>query len=340
MNVPFLNLKLSYDELAEDIEAAALRALRSGWYIGGEEVAEFEADFARYCGVTDAVAVANGLEALELALRAFNVGVGDEVIVPSNTFIATWLAVTRTGATIVPAEPNNDTYCIDADSVRHLITAKTRAIIPVHLYGQAADVDGIAEVVKGTDIAIIEDAAQAHGARYKTRRVGTTRFAAAWSFYPGKNLGALGDAGGITTSDTNVADRLRLLRNYGSKEKYVNEIAGFNSRMDPVQAAVLKVKLGVLDDWNARRCEIARRYMNAFRDTALILPLVPTWSQPVWHLFVIRHAKRDWLMDQLSQRGCRRKSTIQFHHTCKKPINISNMSLSPSQLRLNKREKC
>lgn len=303
MKVPFLDLKLAYEELSDQLEPAVLRALRSGWYIGGQEVEAFETAYAKYCGASQAVAVANGLEALELALRACDIGPGDEVIVPSNTFIATWLAVSRTGATIVPVEPDEYTYCIEATAVSKAITERTKAIIPVHLYGQPVDIDPIVALAEPSGIFVIEDAAQAHGARYRGRRIGGTRHATAWSFYPAKNLGALGDAGAVTTDSAEIADRLRMLRNYGSKEKYVNEIAGFNSRMDPVQAAVLASKVGVLDDWNSRRQSIAKRYIEAFRATPLVLPVVPEWADPVWHLFVVRHPQRDWLARELSQRG-------------------------------------
>jgi dTDP-4-amino-4,6-dideoxygalactose transaminase len=303
MKVPFLDLKASYDELAGRVEPAILRASRSGWYIGGTEVEAFEKTFADYCGAAHAVAVANGLEALELALRAYGVGVGDEVIVPTNTFIATWLAVSRTGATLVPVEPDEATHCIGAERIHQSITKRTKAILPVHLYGQPADLDAILEVSVPCGIVVIEDAAQAHGAKYKGRRVSGGQYAAAWSFYPAKNLGALGDAGAVTTNDPQIAERLAMLRNYGSRTKYVNEVEGLNSRMDPVQAAVLSVKVEMLDEWNARRKSVAERYLSAFRRTSLVLPSVPNWADPVWHLFVVRHPNRDLFMQKLAERG-------------------------------------
>ncbi len=303
MKVPFLNLSLGYDELASRLEPAVLRALRSGWYIGGEEVEVFEAAFARYCNVSHTVAVANGLEALELALRAYGIGPGDEVIVPSNTFIATWLAVSRTGATVLPVEPDEHTYNIAPELIRQAITARTKAIIPVHLYGQPADLATIAKLAEQHDIVVVDDAAQAHGAKHRGQRIGGATHAAAWSFYPAKNLGAFGDAGAVTTNDPEIAERLRMLRNYGSRVKYVNECMGLNSRMDPVQAAALSVKIDVLDDWNARRRSIANRYLEAFRPTRLIVPTVPHWADPVWHVFVVRHAERDRLVSHLAKRG-------------------------------------
>lgn len=303
MIVPFLDLRSAYQELADRLEPAVLRALRSGWYIGGEEVEAFEASFAQYCEVSCAIAVANGLEALELLLRGYGIGPGDEVIVPSNTFIATWLAVSRTGATLVPVEPNEDTYNIDVAGIDQAIGERTKAIIPVHLYGQPADLGAIAQLAEQRSIFIIEDAAQAQGAKCRGRRIGGATHAAAWSFYPAKNLGAFGDAGAVTTNDSELAERLRMLRNYGSGIKYVHEIQGLNSRMDPLQAAALKVKLEVLDQWNERRRLIAQQYLEAFRDTSLILPAVPAWCEPVWHLFVVRHRERDKLKDGLEARG-------------------------------------
>ncbi len=303
MIVPFLDLRLAYEELANRLEPVVLRALRSGWYVGGEEVETFESSFARYCDVSCAVAVANGLEALELTLRGYNIGPGDEVIVPSNTFIATWLAVSRTGATLVPVEPNEDTYNIDGAGVAQAITERTKAIIPVHLYGQPADIDTIAQLAEQHGILTIEDAAQAQGARYRGLRIGGVTHAAAWSFYPAKNLGAFGDAGAVTTNDPQLAERLRMLRNYGSGIKYVHELEGFNSRMDPLQAAALSIKLEVLDEWNERRRLTAQRYLEAFRETPLILPAVPAWCEPVWHLFVVRHRERDRLKEKLATRG-------------------------------------
>lgn len=303
MNIPFLDLNAAYDEVSAQLEPAALRAFRSGWHIGGPEVTAFEAAFAGYCEADQAIGVANGLEALEIALHAFDIGPGDEVIVPANTFIATWLAVARRGSTIIPIEPDPDTCNITPEAVTEALTPRTRAVIPVHLYGQPADIDALMQIADAHDLVVIEDAAQSHGARCRGRRIGGTGHAATWSFYPSKNLGALGDGGAITTNDAAAAARMRLLRNYGSKEKYVHELAGTNSRLDPVQAAMLAVKLPLLDEWNGRRQRIAADYLDALAETSLILPKVPDWADPVWHLFVVRHPDRDRLMAALRERG-------------------------------------
>jgi dTDP-4-amino-4,6-dideoxygalactose transaminase len=232
-----------------------------------------------------------------------DVGPGDEVIVPSNTYIATWLAVSQCGATPVPVEPIEATFNIDPTLIEAAITANTKVILPVHLYGQPADLDPILAIAKKYKLKILEDAAQAHGARYKGKRIGAHGDAVAWSFYPGKNLGAIGDAGAITTDDSEIADRVRALRNYGSREKYINDERGFNSRLDPIQAAVLSVKLAYLDEWNKRRCEIAQQYQQGLRDCSLVLPVVPEWANPVWHLYVIRHQHRDVLQQRLADAG-------------------------------------
>ena len=251
--ISFLDLKLPYQHLKTEIDEAVLRVLSSGWYIGGSECEAFESEFANYCGAAHAVGVANGLDALHLALRALGVEPGDEVIVPSNTYIATWLAVSQCGAIPVPVEPDADTCNIDPARIEAAITDKTKVVLPVHLYGQSADLDPILALARKHDIKVLEDAAQAHGARYRGRRLGAHGDAVAWSFYPGKNLGALGDAGAVTTNNPEIADKIAVLRNYGSRVKYVNEVKGFNSRLDPIQAAVLRVKLAHLDDWNSQR---------------------------------------------------------------------------------------
>jgi dTDP-4-amino-4,6-dideoxygalactose transaminase len=240
---------------------------------------------------------------LHLALRAMDICAGDEVIVPSNTFIATWLAVSQCGAIPVPVEPLEDTYNIDPGRIEAAITPRTRALIPVHLYGQPADLDPILALAHKHGLRVVEDAAQAHGARYKGKRIGGHGDAVAWSFYPGKNLGALGDAGAVTTNDPQVLDRIRVLRNYGSRVKYVNEVQGYNSRLDPVQAAVLRVKLKVLDAWNTRRGKIAARYTAALAKSNLMLPIVPAWAEPVWHLYVVQSSQRDTLQKTLSEVG-------------------------------------
>ena len=303
MKVPFLDLAASYEELRERAEPAMLASLRSGWYILGSSVEKFEAEFAAYCGAKHAIGVGNGLDALRLALIAVDVGPGDEVLVPSNTFIATWLAVTQCGAIPVPVEPDERTHSITADAVQRAITPRCKAVIPVHLYGMPADMDRILQVAANHGLKVIEDAAQAHGARYNGTRIGAHGDAAAWSFYPGKNLGAVGDGGAITTNDDNVADQLRMLRNYGSREKYRNEALGINSRLDPVQAAFLSVKLEVLDEWNMRRAAIAKRYSEELSVTGLVLPSVPGWADPVWHLYVVRHDDRRAFSERLAALG-------------------------------------
>lgn len=301
--IPFLDLKAPYLELKAELDEAIQRAVSSGWFIGGPEVDQFEADYAAYCEVNHAVGVANGLDALHLALRAMGVGAGDEVIVPSNTYIATWLAVTQCGATPVPVEPDEATYNIDPTLIEAAITSETKVILPVHLYGQPADLDPILEIARKHGLRVLEDGAQAHGALYKGKRLGGHGDAVAWSFYPGKNLGAMGDAGAVTTNDPDLADRIKVLRNYGSRVKYVNEEQGYNSRLDPIQAAILRVKLTYLDEWNNRRRVIAAQYQKGLAESGLILPTVPDWADPVWHLYVVRHANREGFQKQLESQG-------------------------------------
>jgi dTDP-4-amino-4,6-dideoxygalactose transaminase len=301
--VLFLDLRAAYLELKPELDAAVVRSMESGWYIGGSDVEEFEKAFARYCEAEFCVGVGNGLDALHLALRALHVGSGDEVIVPSNTYIATWLAVSYTGAKPVPVEPDVSTYNLDPALVEAAITPRTKAIIPVHLYGQPADLDPILEIARKHNLKVLEDAAQAHGSKYKGRRIGAHSHAVAWSFYPGKNLGAMGDAGAVTTNNPEIAEKVRMLRNYGSKVKYVNEIAGYNSRLDPLQAAALGVKLNYLDEWNARRQTIARFYLKELSDTPLVLPVVSDCTETVWHLFVVRTPARDMVQKHLEAHG-------------------------------------
>lgn len=301
--ISFLDLKAPYLELKQELDEAIARVVSSGWFVGGVEVDQFEADYAHYCGSNHAVGVANGLDALHLALRAMDVGPGDEVIVPSNTYIATWLAVSQCGATPVPVEPDARTYNIDPALIEAAITPRTKVILPVHLYGQSADMDPILVIARKHGLRVLEDGAQAHGARYKGQRLGSHGDAVAWSFYPGKNLGAMGDGGAVTTNDAQLADRLRVLRNYGSRVKYVNEVQGYNSRLDPLQAAILRVKLAHLDAWNARRSAIAARYQQGLADCGLTLPHVPDWTEPVWHLYVVQHPKRDALQQTLVEAG-------------------------------------
>ena len=303
MNIPFLDLGAAYRELQTEIDAAVAQTLASGYYIGGPEVEAFEAEFASYCGASQAVGVANGLDALHLALRAMDVRPGDEVIVPSNTYIATWLAVSQCGATPIPVEPDERTHNINPALIEAAITPRTKVILPVHLYGQPADMDPIVAVARKHGLRVLEDGAQAHGARYKGQRLGAHGDAVAWSFYPGKNLGAMGDGGAVTTNDAALADRLRVLRNYGSRVKYVNEVQGYNSRLDSLQAAILRVKLAYLDDWNARRSAIAARYQQGLAGCGLTLPHVPDWAEPVWHLYVVQHPQRDALHKALAKAG-------------------------------------
>ena len=301
MKAPFLELKPAYDELRDELDAAYHRVMDSGWYLLGNEIESFEAGFARYCEARHCVAVGNGLDALHLILRAYNIGAGDEVIVPTNTFIATWLAVSYAGATPVPVEPDLKTFNIDPKRVEAAITPKTKAIMPVHLYGQPADMDPILALAGKHGLKVIEDNAQAQGARYKGRRTGSLGDAAGNSFYPGKNLGAFSDAGAVTTNDAELADRVRTLRNYGSKKKYFNDVKGFNSRLDELQAAFLRVKLKKLDEWNERRRNVAALYLTELGGAVnLTLPLVPEWAEPIWHLFVVRHPKRDALQQKLA----------------------------------------
>jgi dTDP-4-amino-4,6-dideoxygalactose transaminase len=303
MQVPFLALGRLHQSIREPLDAAYRRVVDSGWFIMGPELEAFEAEFAVYSEVKHCIGVGNGLEALHLLLQAYGIGPGDEVIVPSNTFIATWLAVSQCGATPVPVEPDISTYNIDPTLVGAAITSRTRALLPVHLYGQPADMDPINEIAARHGLIVIEDAAQAHGARYKGRRAGSLGDAAATSFYPGKNLGALGDGGAILTNDDSIADKVRRLRNYGSTVKYQHDLAGYNSRLDEMQAAFLRAKLTVLDDWNAIRREIAYQYSSLLPSADIDLPFVPHFAEPVWHLYVIRVKQRDAVKALLGERG-------------------------------------
>lgn len=304
MTVPFLDVGAVYRELKDELDAAYQRVMRSGSYILGNEVEAFERDWAAYCGVKYCVGVGSGLEALHLVLRALGVSAGDEVIVPSNTYIATWLAVSYAGATPVPVEPDPHTYNLDPARIEKAITGRTKVILAVHLYGQPADMDQIRAIANNHGLKVVEDAAQAHGARYRGAPVGGLSDAAAWSFYPGKNLGAFGDAGAITTDDEQIADRVRVMRNYGSRVKYLNEVKGFNSRLDPLQAAFLRVKLGHLEEWGMRRKRLAGAYFAGLSAIpGLVLPQVPAWAEPCWHLFVVDTEDRDGLQTRLKELG-------------------------------------
>ena len=299
MSVSFLDLRSINLRYRADFHAAFDRVLESGWLVLGKEVEAFEQEFASYCGVDHCIGVGNGLEALHLVLRAWDIGQGDEVIVPSNTYIATWLAVSYAGALPVPVEPDASTYNIDPKRIEAAITPRTKAVIPVHLYGQPADMNAIMAIAGKHGLKVLEDAAQAHGARLNGKRTGALGHAAGFSFYPAKNLGALGDGGAVTTNDAGLADRVRLLRNYGSRAKYHNEVKGFNSRLDELQAAFLRAKLPHLDADNARRGEIARLYEHGLAGCGLALPACLSGAEPVWHLYVVRSANRDALRGQL-----------------------------------------
>jgi len=304
MKVPFLELRPAYDELRAEFDAAYRRVMDSGRYLLGTELEQFESEFASYCQAEFCVGVGNGLDALHLILRAYGIGAGDEVIVPSNTYIATWLAVSYAGATPVPVEPDPETFNIAPQNIEAAITSKTKAVMPVHLYGQPADMDPIISIARKHKLKVIEDNAQAQGARYKGRRTGSLGDAAATSFYPGKNIGAFGDAGAVTTNDAELADHVRALRNYGSKKKYHNDSQGYNSRMDELQAAFLRAKLKKLDEWNARRGAAAARYFSELgASPALKLPFVPEWADPVWHLFAVRHSRRNEFQNSLASAG-------------------------------------
>lgn len=303
--VPFQNFKAAYQELKQDLDAAYHRFMESGWYVLGKELSTFEEEYAAYCESPHCVGVSNGLEALHLALRALGIGPGDEVIVPSNTYIATWLAVTQVGATPVPVEPDSTTYNLDPLLIESAITHRTKVILAVNLYGQPCDYDPILALARKHGLKLAIDNAQSHGARYKGRRVGGIADIECHSFYPSKNLGAYGEAGAITTHDAALAESIRVLRNYGSRVRYHNEVPGYNSRMDELQAAFLRVKLRHLDAWNARRSTLAQIYISQLSalSSELILPTVPAWADPVWHLFVIRHPRRDALQQHLTEQG-------------------------------------
>ncbi|NMM36583.1 MAG: DegT/DnrJ/EryC1/StrS family aminotransferase [Glaciimonas sp.] len=304
MAIPFLDLKAINLEQAAELEDAFHRVLNSGWYVLGKEVEAFEHEFSSYCEAEHTIGVANGLDAIFLILKAYGIGPGDEVIVPSNTYIATWLAASHCGAIPVPVEPDEQTYNIDPLKIEAAITPRTKAIIAVHLYGQPADMDAINAVAQRHGLKVIEDAAQAHGALYKGRRVGSLGDAAAFSFYPGKNLGAIGDGGAVTTNDAKLAESIRVYRNYGSRVKYHNEVLGFNSRLDELQAALLRVKLSALDGGNATRAKIARLYSEKLAGIqGIVLPFVLDSANPVWHLYVICIDKRDALQKLLANLG-------------------------------------
>lgn len=304
MKVPLLDLKPAADELRTELDAAYRRVMDSGWFLLGKELEAFESEYAKSVGSAHCIGVANGLEALQMVLMARGIGPGDEVIVPSNGYIATWLAVTHVGAKPIPCEPDATTHNLDPARIAALVTSRAKAVLPIHLYGQTADMMAINAIAEKHGLFVLEDAAQSHGAMCHGRASGALGHAAGHSFYPSKNLGAMADAGAITTDDAKLADRLRHLRNYGCKVRYQNDYIGLNSRLEELQAAFLRVKLAHLSEWNARRRRLAARYHEQLKGVGdLLLPHVPAWAEPVWHLFVIRTARREALQAHLSARG-------------------------------------
>lgn len=316
MEVKFLDLLATYNELSPEIDLAIKSVLESGSYILGNEVEDFESKFAAYTESQFCIGVGSGLSALEISLSALGIGDGDEVIVPNNTFIATWFAVSNVGAIPVSVEADPETYNMDPSNLEQAISSKTKAIIPVHLYGAPSELDAILAFAKKHDLRVIEDAAQAHGAVYKEKRIGSHSDLVAWSFYPGKNLGAFGDGGAITTNNQELAETTRKLRNYGSSKKYYSDTIGTNSRLDPIQATILSVKLKHLDEWNARRQSIAERYLENFQNINLKLPKLLDDTKSSWHLFVVESPERDALMAHLSNLAIQ----TQIHY----PINPAN----------------
>lgn len=302
-NVPFLDLRALHDPLRDELRQVVCRVVDSGRYVLGEELERFESEFAELCGVRHCVGVGSGLDALRLALEAAGIGPGDRVVVPAQTFVATWLAVVATGAEPDPVDVDASTGNLDPDLVATAIGPSTRAMVPVHLFGQLAAMDEIVSLAEERGVAVIEDAAQAHGAHADGHAAGSFGASAAFSFYPAKNLGALGDAGAVTTDDDAIAQAVRRNRNYGGIFKYEHGVAGSNSRLDEIQAAVLRVKLGRLKAWNARRREIAQRYIEGLGDTGLALPGERGAGRHAWHLFVVRHPERDRLRAGLMTRG-------------------------------------
>jgi dTDP-4-amino-4,6-dideoxygalactose transaminase len=301
--IPFLNLQDAYLELRPEIDDAINKVLLKSIFILGPELEAFENEFSNYIGMDHCVGVGSGLDALTLSLLAMNIKKDDEVIVPAHTFIATWLAVSSTGAKPVPVEICPETYNIDPDKIESAITKRTKAVITVHLYGLPSDLDPIVKITRKYNLKLIEDAAQAHGAIYKGNKIGSFGDCSCFSFYPGKNLGAFGDGGAVLTNDKDLAEKIQKIRNYGSKKKYHHELKGVNSRLDEIQAAILRVKLRYLDNWNKRRTCIAQIYLDNIKNKEVLLPFVPSSVNPAWHLFVIRTKKRDPLMNFLKKNG-------------------------------------
>lgn len=304
MKIPFFSFEQMHSSIRDEMTVAFTRFYDSNWYVLGNEVQAFEQEYARYSGCTYCVGVANGLDALHIALLALGIGKGDEVIVPSNTYIATWLAVSYTGATLVPVEPNPATYNLDPDRLEAAITERTKVIMPVHLYGQPCEMDKIMQLAKNQGIYVVEDNAQSQGATWMGKKTGTFGDLNGVSFYPGKNLGALGDAGALTTNKEDLAQEARTIRNYGSEKKYYNKRIGINSRLDELQAAILRLKLSKLDEWNAERKKIASWYLERLQGTSnLQLPTVAEGAESVWHQFVVLTAQRDQVINQLGEKG-------------------------------------
>jgi dTDP-4-amino-4,6-dideoxygalactose transaminase len=301
--IPFLDLKATYLECKNEIDIAIKRVLDSGYYIFGEEVSNFEEKYAEYCQSSYCIGTGNGLDAITLSFKALGIGEGDEVIVPSNTYIASWLAVTHCGAKIVPVEPDINTFNINPDLIEQAITSKTKAILAVHLYGQPADLNPIIEITKRKNLFLIEDAAQAHGALYNDKKIGSHGDLITWSFYPGKNLGAFGDGGAVTTNNLDLANKIRAYRNYGSDKKYYNDFIGFNSRLDPIQASILNVKLKKLDEWNLRRSKQAARYSDQIDTNLYTIPKIIQNAHSAWHLYELRTKSRDYLIQYLEDKN-------------------------------------
>lgn len=303
MNIPFVSFKPLERELDTELRAAFERVYTNSWYIEGKEDEKFETAFAEYCESKYCVGTGNGLDSLMMALKALGISSGDEVIVPSNTYIATALAVTYVGAKPVFVEPDIRTFDVDPNRIEEAITSKTKAIMPVHLYGQPCDMDSIVEIAKKHNLYIVEDCAQAHGATYKGKKIGSFGDAAGFSFYPGKNLGALGDAGATVTNSKELADKVRALGNYGSDYKYHHIYQGNNSRLDEMQAAFLAAKLPVLDKVNENRRATAKKYLKGIENKEVVLPYVPEYANPVWHIFGIRCKRRKELEEFLNSKG-------------------------------------
>jgi dTDP-4-amino-4,6-dideoxygalactose transaminase len=303
MSIPFLDLQAQLASIRPQVDAAVSSVFDSGHFVLGEEVTAFEEEFAAFCDSRHCVGMDSGISALELTLRAAGIGPGDEVITVAHTFIATVSAISFTGATPVLVEVNPDTYLMDSRSIEAAITSRTRAIVPVHLYGQTVDMDPLMQLAERHHLFVLEDACQAHGARYKGRHAGSLGHAAAFSFYPGKNLGAAGDGGAVTTDDPELAQRLRMLRNYGQKVKYHHDMLAFNRRLDSLQAAILRIKLRHLDEWNAARRRVAVGYAQRLADLPVRLPAIAEYNEPVWHLYVVRAADRDALQRKLEAAG-------------------------------------